>query len=309
MESWKKDLERKSMTLLSDKIPCRITIFSEFDIIKKSLEFYTKYSDRLLITVIENRSDNTEGLIKPYVLDLLKQGKICKYILFDKNISSNASVMVFRQNLFEMTNSPYVIATEGDLICEDEHWLDEEISILEQNPEVFVVGMDMSLENLPKVKNAENWVPPAIPVEDKNYQLGNTGGWCLLYRKDDYKKIFKHIVIQKNSVPIDSEQGKYCNNMGKIWTRTKKAKVYHLTWDIYKNPEHPYTKMKRKMGFSKIWLQKKYCGYRIYQKDDKGVVFEKKVRIIPFIYRIMTQLTRLFYVIRRLRIIWKVKAC
>lgn len=290
------------MELSTNKIPCRVTIFSEFDIIKKSLEFYTKYSERLLITVIENKSKNTDSQIKPYVLDLLKQGKIYQYILFDKNISSNASVMVYKHKLFQMTESPYVLATEGDLVCEDENWLDEEISVLEQNKEVFVVGMDMLLSNLPKVKNAENWVPPAISLENKNYLMGNTGGWCLLYRKQDYLNCFNSL-ISKSIVPIDSHQGQYCTSIGKIWARTKKAKVYHLTWDLYNNPEHPYTKFKRNKGFRKIWLHNNYSGYTIYKNDDKGNISEKRFYCVPILYKIKNNFDSIIRPIKLLNII------
>ena len=280
---------------LHTKIPCEIIIFSEYEIIKKSLDYFIKFSDRLEITVVENKSNNTEDLIKPYVLELLQQKKIYQYILFDKNLASNAAVIVHKKKLIPQTTSPYFIMSDGDLICDNDNWLEEEISILEQNKEVFAVATDLIMTNLPKLPNSENWVKKAQEVKNKNYNLGTSGIWFLMYRRKEFEKCLDYL-ISKAIIPIDSSQHKYCSHINKYWARTKKSKAYHLTWDLYRNENHPYTIYKQSKSFKDHWQHNKYSNYTIYKLCFNGTIKNKRGYYFPLI----SKLEKAHYKIKRL---------
>jgi hypothetical protein len=49
----------------------------------------------------------------------------------------------------------------------------------------------------------------------------------------------------------------------KKWARTKRATAYHLTWDLYGDKNHPYTKMKLAKSFKETWYHKDLAGYSV----------------------------------------------
>lgn len=269
------DLSSKAHT---KKIPCFLIAFFEYENIKKSLDFITKYTDRLDIHVIENYSENTEGQIKPYILDLIGEGKIKNYYLFDENIGANAIEVILRSNWSYLNNYEYFMITDGDLIIkQDKKYLDELTKIMDENPEVFAAGAEMSLENLPsedKYPDAKTWVPKAHKVKDKNYAEGPTGSWFLLYRTKEFIEILLEILNANESL-LDSVVYQHCMKRGMKWARTINNKAYHLTWDSYSDENNPYTKWKGSKTFNEIWQHNKYCGFTLINNDG-AVHYEVK---------------------------------
>jgi hypothetical protein len=247
------------------KIPCMVIIFFDFEVIKKSLDFITKYSHLLDITVVENKSDYTESQIKPYVMNLLNHNKISQYILFDENISGNACKTVIEENLINL-KSDYIIIADGDMIIDNENWIYEHLAIVNQ-PNVFCVGTQMDMSNLPNVEGADKWVPAPISNDNPIYIHGLTGGWFLTFKTKDFLKAFKYIK-QNNLKFVDSSFHKYCFEQGKVWARTRVSKAYHLTWDSYSDPNHPYTKWKNSLTLQEIWHHDRYCSYKAYTSDN-----------------------------------------
>jgi glycosyltransferase involved in cell wall biosynthesis len=247
------------------KIPCMVIIFFDFEVIKKSLEFITKYSHLLDITVVENKSDYTESQIKPYVMNLLNHNKISQYVLFDENISGNACKTVIDENLINL-KSDYIIIADGNMIIDNENWIYEHLAIVNQ-PNVFCVGTQIDMSNLPNVEGADKWLPAPISNDNPIYIHGLTGGWFLTFKTKEFLKAFKYIK-QNNLKFVDSSFHKYCCEQGTVWARTRVSKAYHLTWDSYSDPNHPYTKWKNSLTLQEIWHHDRYCSYKAYTSDN-----------------------------------------
>lgn len=268
-------LSEKKYNPSNNKIPCYVLVFFDYETTKKSLDFYTKYSDRLDIRVVENHSDYTEGHIKPYIMDLLKQEKISNYYLFDENIGFNAIEKVMIQDAEYLNDFKYFMITDGDLVSETNGWIDEQIEILEQNQEVVVSGARLNMSNLPSEKDypgASQWVQPSINIEGKNYFLNPTG-WLFALIKTDYFFLMLR-VLKRAGMPLsDGYINRCAKEINKLWVRTKKTEAYHLTWDTYSQLDHPYTKWKNSLTYSEIWEHKKYCDFALFNKNNiKSIV-------------------------------------
>jgi hypothetical protein len=264
-------MERFKEKILPDviqhKIPCYVLAFFLFDEFKRCVDCLLKKSEYLDIKIIENNSKYTDKKFKPYILDLLGKGLISEYFLFEENISNNAIREIF-YNYIDWKNikSPFIMISDGDLLLEGD-WLEEEIDILTKNNEVFCVGMELTLENLPKVEGADKWVPKAKNHLFKNYKIGATGGWALLFRSKDLNDTINHLK-KSNSNFIDGTFHNYAQSIGKVWARTKKHKAYHLTWDIDFIPEHEYHEF-RNRPFSEKWCHEKSCAYTVYKATER----------------------------------------
>lgn len=251
-----------------EKIPCYVLVFFDDEVAKKSLDFLTKYSDRLDIRVIENYSENTETKFKPYITDLLEKRKISKYYLFDENIGFNAIEKVVEAESEYLQKHEYFMITDGDLTSNDNNWIDEQIDILKKNPEVIISGVKLDMSNLPsldKYPDADRWVPPARQLEGKNYLDGQTG-WVLTLLKTDYFFLIKRLMKRDQQQLSDGRIFRYTSYIDKKWVRTKETQAYHLTWDTYSQLDHPYTIWKTAQTYDSVWSHKKYCKYTLIEK-------------------------------------------
>jgi hypothetical protein len=245
------------------KIPCFVLVFDQTEIIKKSLRFLVKYSDRLELVIIENPSAHTPE-ISSFIETLGKKKLIKSYYLFDENITSNAMVRVLDKKIGLISKSLYAIITDGDLISKDRGWLDEEINILKKNREVFACGITLDKSNLPlkAYPEASSWIPPDVS-EQSDYFEAATGGHLMMLRGKDFAEYIRW-KNENKVLHIDDEMRKYCyQKLGKKWARTKNSKAYHLTWDLYADKNHPYTKFRNKKSFKQTWDHKKQTGYKL----------------------------------------------
>lgn len=250
-----------------EKIPCFVCIYEQVDIIKRSLTFLTNHASRLNIIVIENYSDNTNEIIKPYVTDLLDKGLVWKYYLFDENIANNAFHMVIEnaiETYLDPIKFPYTFVTDGDLTIEYADWIDEQLAIME-NKDIFVCGSTLDMSNLPvkSMPNSVKWVPPA--VDCGNYNRGLTGIWLCLFRTNELIETM-HYLNKNNLRFLDSHFHKYAKDVkNMIWARTKKTIAYHITWDLYADLNHPYTVAKTK-SVSNLWFRNIKGNYQLFEK-------------------------------------------
>ncbi|QTF49045.1 putative WbbJ Acetyltransferase [Acanthamoeba polyphaga mimivirus] len=248
------------------KIPCFVLIYDQVDIIKKCLSFFTKYNSRLDIIVIENFSQNTNETIKPYVMNLLNKKKIWKYYLFENNIMNNAYHMALQHAIktyLDPKKYPYTLITDGDLTIDNEDWIEEQINIMESNKNIYVSSCSLDTSNLPTetFPEATSWTKTGI--DRGNYIEDNTGIFSLLLKTVDVIDLMVFL-DSKNLRFLDSLINHYCYNYKyKIWARTKKSKAYHLTWDLYKDLDHPYTKMKRENIY--LWSQNLTCKFDLFE--------------------------------------------
>jgi hypothetical protein len=249
--------------LKKSKILVYVLVFDQFDIIKQSLDFLTSFSDRLDIVVMENPSPATPEISR-LVNDYGKKGLIKRYYLFDKNITGYAFAVVLDKERDIVKQYNLTMLTDGDLTTKHTGWLDEEISILKNNPEVYACAVSLDKSNLPlkAFPEAKGWVPPDISVQD-NYYEGRTGAHLLLLSSTSVLDFLDF--QQERKVPfVDSSMHYYCyNELHKKWARTKDSTVYHLTWDLYKDPEHPYTKLKTQKSHEDTWYHQEASDYKL----------------------------------------------
>jgi hypothetical protein len=253
------------------KIVCTVLIYYDLEIIRRALQTLLELKSALDIIIVENGSEFTESKIKPYMLKLLENKKISKYILFNKNISNNAFEVVFEERQIDYEHYDYMLLTDGDLECEDNSWLAEELSILESNPDAFCCAVSLDMSNLPlnTFPDAISWVPDDIR-RTQYYAEGLTGAHLLLLRVSDFEGFWKF--KKKNGLRfLDNAMHHYCYHIArKKWLKTALSKARHLTWDVYSNLEHPYTKHKLGMNLGRIWNHDFQSSYEVYTPDQLG---------------------------------------
>lgn len=249
--------------LRKKKVLCYVLIFDQVDIIKQSLNFLTQLSDKIEFIIIENPSEHTPE-IKKYVTGLGKKGLIKRYYLFDQNITSNAVVTVLDKELDFIKKSSHTIITDGDLVSVNSEWFDEEITILKRNKDVFACGISLDRSNLPLKAFPEsvNWIPPDIG-EHRDYYEAVTGGHLMMMRGSE----FGRYITWKNETKtqhVDDKMHRYCYDvLNKKWARTKKSEAYHLTWDLYADKNHPYTKFRSKKSFENTWHHEQQATFTL----------------------------------------------
>lgn len=245
------------------KIPCYVLIFDQVEIIKKSLDFLANYTDKLELVIIENPSPNTPEIQK-MVRTYGETGVIKRYYLFDENITSTAFDIVTLSELALIKKSPFVLITDGDITSTNEGWLDEELRILERNSNVFACGISLDKTNLPTeaFPEAEHWIPPDIREHTDFYEVF-TGLHLLLLSGTNLAGFLAW--KQANSLNfVDANMHQYSHNvLQKKWSRTKISEAYHLTWDLYHDPEHPYTKLKTSKSHQDIWHHKRTSSFSL----------------------------------------------
>ncbi len=235
------------------KIPCYIIVYDEISVIKPSLEFLTKFSNELDIVIVENKSKNTPK-IKKLVASMGDRGLLKRYYLFDQNIVGRAFDEVFMAEKQIISQSSRVIVTDGDLTVADNNWLSEEKSILNKNADVFTCAVDLSLENLPTdiYPKATDWIPSPRTIY-KDFDDGITGVHLLMFRGQQFVDFLEWKWLNSTDRFHDSLLHQYCYGVVDMkWARTKKAKAYHHTWDLYRDKDHPYTKFKLSGKVAKV---------------------------------------------------------
>lgn len=248
--------------LFRKKIPCYVLVFDQVEIIQKSLDFLTKYADRLDLIIIENPSSNTPKIKK--IIDRFgKKGLIKKYYLYDENITNNAMSSLLKQDLEKLKKTKYFMITDGDITCDDPAWLDEELRIM-KHPEVFSCGVTLDKSNLPlkTFPNAKDWIPPDHQEYPDYYEV-ITGSHLQMVRG---KEFYDFVAWQEktNAHIVDGTMHEYCYKiLGRRWARTKNAVAYHWTWDLYADKNHPYTKLKTDKSFKDTWHHKRQSGYKL----------------------------------------------
>lgn len=277
------------MAAVAKRIPCVIITYYNFEVIRQTIDFLAA-DDRLSLYVIENKSENTEAFIQPYLLEQVKEGRIKKYVLFDKNISNNAYELFFDADLIEEEHE-FIIITDGDMIVPAQQvagldWLEEEISIIEKYADIECCGINLSGANLPRqnpffnsninpVYNCENWLPDTFGKLYDDYVEADTGVHLLLFKRN----LFEEFLTDRRKFQwrfLDETLRSYVKKEKKLkWVITRRNYSLHLTWDIYNDPKHPYTKMKMTPDFYKFWKHFDYCFFTVYEKD-------KQQRLYPY---------------------------
>lgn len=248
-----------------NKILCYVLIFDQVDIIKKSLDYLTKSCDQLEIVVIENPSKNT-SVIRKYIESLGKNGLVSRYYLFDKNITGNSLKIVFKKELELIRRNQYIVVTDGDLVSHGNGWIKEEKDLLKKHRDIFACGVSLDRSNLPleAFPEANSWIPDDISKQ-ADYHEAITGGHLLMFRGKDFASYMKWRE-ENNLSHIDGVMHRYCYDViHKKWARTKESVAYHLTWDLYQDKNHPYTKLKTAKSFQSTWYHDQHAEYSLIE--------------------------------------------
>ena len=269
-------------------IPCVVLAYCNFDLIKETIDYLTT-TRKFKIYVIENWSDSTEKVIKPFLLSLLESGSIYKYVLMHQNVSNNAYEQFFDKEMFDHFDAPYILITDGDIVPEsmNEEWLEEQITILTNHKDVGSCGINLSAKNLPsnvsyfannkdEAYNCSNWVPDVYGKHFEDYVEAGTGLHFWLSPMDNFKSFLQW--RKKGSHRFIDHNIKWYYNqvLHKRWVITKRNYGIHLTWTIYQDEHHPYTQMKINKSFAETWQHHNYTFFTEYTRSGKRYYYPAK---------------------------------
>ncbi|ERT08193.1 glycosyl transferase 2 family protein [Lyngbya aestuarii BL J] len=245
-------------------VHCILLTFYFSEILERCLESLFLERDRMDISVIENRSMNSDAIRK--VVDKYRdKGLIKNHFIFNENIGANAFEITFDSNLLDL-NYPFITVTDGDLIP-DKSWLDEQITILNQCPEVFSVSTPLYYDNAPPKQREK---AQTIPIQSKNsFYQECIAGWVLkTFRNSDWKDFIdfrkKHNIFFHDRSAYD--YGKLYKHKKSVLTLNSKS--YHLTWD-YADSE--YLTVKKSLGetTNNPWYHDRYSGFLLIRENQE----------------------------------------
>jgi predicted SAM-dependent methyltransferase len=243
-------------------------IYFNQDLIKTHVDFLVDYSDKADVVILENPSHITKETSK-YCIDLVKQKKLYKYLLFDENIGMNTFETFFESNLIDLEKYSYIVITDGDLIVKNTNWLNEQINIFKNYPKTYACGVKLDLSNIPSKKDfhdVNKWYPKSRQILN-DCEVGETGLHLLMYQKDNFK-LFLEYLKEYALTFMDTTMHMFCNmHQHKTWRRTKNSQAYHLTWDLY-NKNDDYTKIKINTSREDLWYHGNYCDYNTYEMNS-----------------------------------------
>ena len=175
-------------------------------------------------------------------------------------------------------NYKYIMITDGDLTCESSEWLQEQISIL-NNDDIFCCAIDLLSENLPlkTFPESQYWIPSHEPT-DNNYIESFTGVHLLLFRTENFLGVLKYLKLEDQRFTDMNMYHYCCNIINKKWVKTKNIKAYHLTWDVYADLNHPYT-IEKNIIYNNQELVNKWCGYTISSLDKNNMIKENRKEV------------------------------
>lgn len=251
------------MLLRNRRIPCYVLVFDQVDIIERSLNFLANFADKLDIVVIENPSSNSSA-IGTIIERLGRAGKVRRHYLMETNITSAAYTIAINQELKQVKKSRFVVITDGDIVVKDGNWLSEEMSILKKHRDVFACGVTLDKSNLPlkAFPEAKDWIPQDKGVYP-DYFEAYTGGHLLLMRGPEFGAFMDRLNKDKLHF-VDGDMHWFCYDiLHKKWARTRKVEGYHLTWDLYHDKEHPYTRLKTSVNFQETWRHDRTASYKL----------------------------------------------
>ncbi|MFZ1301789.1 MAG: hypothetical protein WAQ27_04435 [Candidatus Microsaccharimonas sp.] len=235
------------------KIPLYVVVFDQIEIIKKTLDSFAPLADRLDIIVIENPSDNSKEIGK-LITSYGNKGVIKRYYKLNENIAGNGFRVVIQNERKVIKSAKYSLITDGDLELDSVAWLDEQLSVMKKHPDLFTCAITLDKSNLPLKNFPEsiNWVPDDIQ-EHEDYFQAYTGAHLLMLRSKELLS-FMDWLIKNNHSFVDGQLHEFSENiLGKKWGRTKQTQAIHLTWSLYHDLDHPYTKFKLAKSFHETW--------------------------------------------------------
>lgn len=247
---------------------CYVLVFEQVDIIKQSLTFLCKHTDLIDIVVVENPSSKSKA-IASLVKKFGDKGLVKRHYIFDENITGEAYRLVIKNELSELKKRQYIMITDGDLTSKNGRVIAEVLDIMKHNRGVFACGSSLDMSNLPTktFPDSIHWVPPD-KSEQAEYYEAITGGHLLALRVNEFLRCMAWL-DKTNQAFVDGNMHTYCYEViHRHWARTKNTMSYHLTWDLYNNKDHPYTRLKTGKSFADTWHHKKTSTYTLVDFEN-----------------------------------------
>jgi len=257
-----------------EPIPCVVFAFQECALARKTLDALSLLGDRLSITVVENRSDLTDEVLKPYFLELLRSERIDRYIAFRANITNNALEIAFENYLVPLGSSEFVLITDADVEPDRPDWLDEQIAILRAHPDVMLCGVGLSKANLPiaAFPEAARWIPDPAAIHEDYVETKQSGVHLWLIRTAALRAVLRYRLVTGKRF-VDATFAAYCARAGCKWALTKKAEAKHLVWDLYAERDHRYTRQKKTTSYSRTWCHYRYVACDLFTRERRQVCY------------------------------------
>jgi hypothetical protein len=250
-----------------EKIQVFMIEFFDIDVIKASVETLLLYPN-LEINIIENKSEFTDTLIKPYLLGLVKDNKIKRYFAFDENIFNGVGDVVLRHPLIDLNQTTYCIISDGSLSCKEATWLQKQIEFIEEDKNIYACAVSIDLSNMPPGQEPYVGVIPFIHADKYDIiETGHTNGHMLLLRSVDLVDTLAYL-NKVNKTFTDCALGAYRNVHNRSWIRIREPLFHRHTWDYFKIPNHPYLTYKNNFGMQRRFKPMR-CGYTLYTKDTE----------------------------------------
>lgn len=251
-------------------VHCVLLTFYFNEILERCLAALLPEKNRIDVTVIENSSVNSDAIRK--VVDLYKKkGLVKNHFIFEHNIGANAFEIAFDSNLLNL-NYPFITVTDGDLIP-DKGWLDEQITILNQCPEVFSVSLELHLDNAsPELRTRIKKIQTDVEFKNDLYKE-RIAGWVLKTLRTSDWKCFLNYRKTYNIYFHDRsayDYGKQIKRMRSV--TTIRSKCYHLTWD-YANQNYLKIKGSLKGKTRDPWYHDRYSSFKLITIEDSEVSF------------------------------------
>ncbi len=277
----------------AQRILCIVLVYSEFAVAHESLEFLMQCSRQWLdLIVVENRSEHTSTLFEPYLVEQVRAGRVQRYYQMHENIATNAFQMALeraqRDGLLASVAYPYVLLTEGDLVVREadnrayrrsgghssyEHtadaWLREQMHVLRSDASVGVCAASLDLANLPThvFADARHWLPDATAVTALYVQRFT--GLHLLLMRTDFVNAYIDYRRAADERFAEVSMHRFCTaQANQRWVHVRHALTRHLTWDLYCDAAHPYTRYKQQGGAG-IFSHRRLCGANEWRHEPQ----------------------------------------
>ncbi|MCQ2789747.1 MAG: hypothetical protein MJ229_05140, partial [bacterium] len=230
---------------VKDKIPCFIKAEDVFENVKKSVDEFVNYSDKLDIYIL---ADKTQNDSEAYFKDLLSKDLIKKYVLFDEDAKENMFEEYLMINKETFSKYENFILTDTNIVLKSSKWIDELKKIVKY-PEFFSAsilpdGVDVS----------------TLSTTERNFKHSTDIFSCLMFKPKGFFAVLR-LLISKGSFFTRKEITNVCYESLRMCNAVSNDAVLEVLSD-------------KTIVYDNIADKMTYAGYTEYSKDGENRVDE-----------------------------------
>lgn len=271
------------------KIACLYLAFRNIEVIKNSLTSILSEREAIKrdfvfdVYVVENSTEFSSSVIRPYIKNIVEEGGIKKYLQLKKNITNNAFHVALFGGFLNFDEYDYIFLTDGDVYVPPGS-VKEQLSILDNNPEVFACGLSVDYAKWElgnkKEKALALLAKRSLALEAGKPYVAIPGGfWFVAFKTLDWQKLYN--TFEFNGIRIhDGIIQKFCRSVYKReWVQTRNSVGRELHREFV-DPSYDNISVKKKV--IKNLLDNNYAGsdyaVPLYDHNDvaDGIVFERE---------------------------------